>query len=62
MHSNSYAAFGQTDWKFAPTWKLTTGLRFTYDETRGSEQFSELCFGLPTLPGVAGACVQHCWA
>jgi iron complex outermembrane receptor protein len=50
MHSNSYAVFGQTDWNFLPTWKLTTGLRFTYDETAGSEQFRELCFGL-------GACL-----
>jgi iron complex outermembrane receptor protein len=51
MHANSYAAFAQTDWKFLPTWKLTTGLRFTYDETVGSEQFRELCYGAP-------ACLQ----
>jgi iron complex outermembrane recepter protein len=47
MHNNSYAAFAQTDWKFLPTWKLTTGLRYTYDILKGSEQFRELCFGLP---------------
>jgi iron complex outermembrane recepter protein len=52
MHSNSYAIFGQTDWKFAPTWKLTTGLRFTYDETRGSEQFRELCYGFQLCLGL----------
>jgi iron complex outermembrane receptor protein len=56
MHNNSYAAFAQTDWSFAPTWKLTTGLRYTYDILKGSEQFRELCFGLPAclaLPDVA---------
>jgi iron complex outermembrane receptor protein len=47
MHNNSYAAFAQTDWNFTPTWKLTTGLRYTYDILKGSEQFRELCFGLP---------------
>jgi iron complex outermembrane recepter protein len=48
MHNNSYAAFAQTDWQFLPTWKLTTGLRYTYDILKGSEQWRELCFGLPS--------------
>jgi iron complex outermembrane receptor protein len=52
MHSNSYAAFGQIDWKFASTLKATLGLRYTYDETAGSEQFRELCFGLPACLGL----------
>src|SRR5580698_4247677 len=52
MHNNSYAAFAQTDWTFAPTWKLTTGLRYTYDILKGSEQFRELCFGLPACLGL----------
>src|ERR1700727_2459436 len=51
MHDNSYAAFAQTDWTFAPTWKLTTGLRYTYDILKGGEQFRELCFGLPVCLG-----------
>jgi iron complex outermembrane recepter protein len=51
MHDNSYAAFAQTDWTFAPTWKLTTGLRYTYDILKGGEQFRELCFGLPGCLG-----------
>jgi iron complex outermembrane receptor protein len=51
MHNNSYAAFAQTDWTFAPTWKLTTGLRYTYDILKGGEQFRELCFGLPACLG-----------
>ena len=53
MHNNSYAAFAQTDWKFLPTWKLTTGLRYTYDILKGGEQFRELCFGLPACLGNA---------
>jgi iron complex outermembrane receptor protein len=52
MHNNSYAAFAQTDWNFTPTWKLTTGLRYTYDILKGSEQFRELCFGLPACLGL----------
>ena len=51
MHNNSYAAFAQTDWNFTPTWKLTTGLRYTYDILKGGEQFRELCFGLPACLG-----------
>jgi iron complex outermembrane recepter protein len=52
MHNNSYAGFAQTDWTFAPSWKLTTGLRYTYDILTGSEQFRELCFGLPACLGL----------
>jgi iron complex outermembrane recepter protein len=51
MHDNSYAAFAQTDWTFAPTWKLTTGVRYTYDILKGGEQFRELCMGLPACLG-----------
>ncbi len=51
MHDNSYAVFAQTDWNFTPTWKLTTGLRYTYDILKGGEQFRELCFGLPACLG-----------
>jgi iron complex outermembrane receptor protein len=54
MKGNSYAAFGQTDWKFLPTWKLTTGLRFTYDKLAGVESYRELCFGLPSCLGLSG--------
>ncbi|HSZ10369.1 MAG TPA: TonB-dependent receptor [Steroidobacteraceae bacterium] len=54
MQGNSYAAFGQTDWKFLPTWKLTTGLRFTYDKLAGIESYRELCLGLPACLGLSG--------
>ena len=55
MHDNSYAAFAQTDWNFTPTWKLTTGLRYTYDILKGGEQFRELCFGLPVVLAIFSA-------
>jgi iron complex outermembrane recepter protein len=48
MHGNSYAVFAQTDWKFQPTWKLTTGVRYTEDFLAGSEYARELCFGIPS--------------
>ena len=48
MHGNSYAAFVQTDWKFLPTWKLTTGVRYTEDFLAGTEYVRELCFGIPS--------------
>jgi iron complex outermembrane receptor protein len=52
MKGESYALFGQTDWKFAPTWKLTTGARYTYDKLSGLESYRELCFGLPSCLGI----------
>jgi iron complex outermembrane recepter protein len=54
MKGNSYAVFGQTDWKFTPTWKLTTGLRYTYDKLSGVESYRELCFGLPSCLALTG--------
>jgi iron complex outermembrane receptor protein len=53
MKGESIAMFGQTDWKFAPTWKLTTGLRYTYDKLSGLESFRQLCLGRPVCLGLA---------
>jgi iron complex outermembrane receptor protein len=36
---NSYAAFGQVDWKVTDTIKLTGGLRYTEDQKYGEEAF-----------------------
>lgn len=35
LETKSYAAFGQIDWKFADTWTLTAGLRYSKDEKKG---------------------------
>jgi len=54
IKANSYAAFAQTDWKFQPTWKLTTGLRYNYDEESGPESTRLLYFApTPGLPPFA---------
>jgi iron complex outermembrane receptor protein len=55
MHDNSYAGFGEIDWKFASDWKLTVGLRYNYDEKVGTEYARLITFGasyaLPELLG-----------
>jgi iron complex outermembrane receptor protein len=55
IHANSYAAFAQSDWKIVPALKLTTGLRYNYDEERGSEATRQLCWGLPACLGLPGS-------
>ncbi|HEX2559636.1 TonB-dependent receptor [Phenylobacterium sp.] len=35
LETKSYAAFGQIDWEFAPTFTLTAGLRYTVDKKDG---------------------------
>jgi iron complex outermembrane recepter protein len=49
IHARSYAAFAQTDWKFLPTLKLTTGVRYNYDKEAGPEA-TRLLLYLPTIP------------
>ena len=44
FENDSYAAFGQVDWKFADTWKLTFGLRWNHDHLSGTEDVRVLCF------------------
>jgi iron complex outermembrane recepter protein len=51
MHGNSYAAFAQTDWKFQPTWKLTTGVRYTEDFLAGTEFNRQLFQSDPSVFG-----------
>jgi len=48
VQDQSYAAYGQIDWKFAPEWKLTLGGRYSYDRKYGSESVRILCFTLPS--------------
>jgi len=41
----SYAAYGQIDWQFAPTWKTTLGLRYSHDNLKGTEAVRLICYG-----------------
>ena len=45
MAGNSYAGFGEVDWKFTPAWKLTLGLRYSYDDKKGNEFLRLVTFG-----------------
>ncbi len=46
FRDESYAAFGQLDWKFAETLKLTAGLRYSHDHKYGQEEARLICFAL----------------
>jgi iron complex outermembrane receptor protein len=45
FREKSYAAYGQVDWQFTPTWKATLGLRYSHDELKGEEAVRVLCYG-----------------
>jgi iron complex outermembrane receptor protein len=54
----SYAAFGQVDWKFAEQFKLTVGLRYSHDHKYGQEEARLVCFaliGCGTSPELLGS-------
>jgi iron complex outermembrane recepter protein len=34
VRNETYAAFAQTIWEFIPTWRLTTGVRYSWDDRR----------------------------
>jgi iron complex outermembrane receptor protein len=44
VNAESYAAFGQIDWKLNDQWKATAGLRYSHDKKYGSETVRILCF------------------
>ena len=44
FENDSYAAFGQVDWKFTDTLKLTAGLRYNHDHLSGQEDVRYICF------------------
>jgi len=53
LHDESYAGFGQIDWKFAPEWKTTLGLRYSHDHKYGSEDVRLVCFAVTSCLGGA---------
>ena len=46
FEDESYAFFGQVDWQFTETMKLTAGLRYSKDHKYGQEEARLICFGL----------------
>ena len=58
IQDQSYAAYGQVDWKVQQDLKLTLGIRYSYDNKYGTESVRLLCFTLPScyyLPEYVGA-------
>jgi iron complex outermembrane receptor protein len=45
FEQESYAGYGQIDWKFANTLKATLGLRYSHDNLQGTESVRVICFG-----------------
>jgi len=57
FEEESYAAYGQIDWKFTDTLKLTAGLRYNHDKLTGTESVRVLCFATTpcgTVPELLG--------
>ena len=60
FEQESYAAYGQVDWKFTDTWKATLGLRYSHDKLSGTESVRVVCFGASAClggssPGLLGS-------
>jgi len=49
MDGDSYAVFGQVDWKITDTLKFTGGLRYSDDRLAGAETTRQITFGLPAF-------------
>jgi len=45
MGAETFAGFGQIDWKFATDWKFTAGARYSYDSKYGLDRARLLAFG-----------------
>jgi iron complex outermembrane recepter protein len=46
VQDQSYAVYGQIDYKFSPEWKLTLGARYSYDNKYGTESVRLTCFAV----------------
>jgi iron complex outermembrane receptor protein len=58
FEEESYAAYGQVDWKFTDTLKLTIGLRYNHDKLTGTEAVRVICFATTpcgTVPELLGS-------
>ena len=53
LAEDSYGIFGQIDWQASSQFKITTGLRYSYDKKDGDQTFRIMAFDAETLiPGV----------
>jgi len=53
LAEDSYGIFGQIDWQASSQFKITTGLRYSYDKKDGDQTFRIMAFNAETLiPGV----------
>jgi iron complex outermembrane receptor protein len=53
LAENSYGIFGQIDWQASSQFKITTGLRYSYDKKDGDQTFRIMAFNAETLiPGL----------
>jgi len=53
LAEDSYGIFGQIDWQASSQFKITTGLRYSYDKKDGDQAFRIMAFDAETLiPGV----------
>jgi iron complex outermembrane receptor protein len=57
LHDESYAAFGQIDWKFATDWKLTAGLRYSHDHKYGDEAVRIVCYAVTSCLNAPGSTI-----
>jgi iron complex outermembrane receptor protein len=58
FEEESYAAYGQVDWKFTEDWKATLGLRYSHDRLQGTESVRVICFAVTacgTTPELLGS-------
>ena len=53
LHDESYAGFGQIDWKFASDWKTTLGVRYSHDHKYGTEAVRLVCYAVTACLGGA---------
>ena len=53
LHTTTYAAFGQVDWKITPTLKLTGGVRYTWDSKSGTEHLRVVCLAPSCSGGIS---------
>ena len=57
LQDESYAGFGQVDWKFAPEWKTTLGIRYSHDHKYGDESVRLVCFAVTSCLNGPGSTI-----